>query len=437
MIIARAFSGKRYAVLGLARSGLAVVATLLASGAHVLAWDNSEAARDGLPGAVAIGDPLVEDLSGYDGIVVSPGVPINRHPIADRARAFGLPLIGDIELFAMARNELPAHKVVGITGTNGKSTTTALVYHMLKQAGFNTAMGGNIGLPVLSQPPLEPNDAGPAIYVLELSSYQIDLTHSLDCDVAVLLNITPDHLDRYADYPAYAAAKARLFVMQSSGRAAVVNRQAEKDFAVLDGTCGLALRFLEDVPVEGQASWPSLAGPHNHENAAAALAIGESLGLDATDMARSFVSFTGLAHRMECVADHKNVRFINDSKATNPAATAPALAAYGNIHWILGGLAKEDGLDDCAPYYGHVKQAYVIGEAGPVYAELLSAHMPVSRSEMLSSAVEQAFHNAEPGDVVLLSPACASFDQFRDFEARGACFRHMVEKMIAEGEGDQ
>ena len=193
MITAKAFSGKTYAVLGLARSGAATVETLLASGARVVAWDRQDVARKPFEGRCELADPLEMDLTGFDGVVVSPGVPLNTHPIKPHAEKFGVPVIGDIELFALARAELPPHKVVGITGTNGKSTTTALVHHILKTAGVRTTMGGNIGLPILAQDPLPVG----GVYVLELSSYQIDLTYSLDCDVAVILNITPDHLDRY------------------------------------------------------------------------------------------------------------------------------------------------------------------------------------------------------------------------------------------------
>ena len=212
MITSSAFANKKYAVLGLARSGLATVEALLASGAKVMAWDSKEAVRDSLAArsGLRIADPLTEPLDGLAAVIVSPGVPLNRHPIEARAREAGIPIIGDIELFALARPSLPGHKVVGITGTNGKSTTTALVHHILKTAGVPTTMGGNIGLPILAQDPLP--DGG--VYVLELSSYQIDLTFNLDCDVAVLLNITPDHLDRYDGFDDYAASKARLFAMQ-------------------------------------------------------------------------------------------------------------------------------------------------------------------------------------------------------------------------------
>ena len=212
MITSPAFAGKRYAVLGLARSGLTAAEALLASGARVTAWDAREDPRRLLEGRADLADPLAIDLAGFEGVVVSPGVPLNSHPIAAHAASAGVPVIGDIELFAQARDAIPAHRVVGITGTNGKSTTTALVHHLLKSAALPARMGGNIGLPVLGQDPLP---AG-GVYVLELSSYQIDLTHSLACEVAALTNITPDHLDRYDGFAAYAAAKARLFAMQQT-----------------------------------------------------------------------------------------------------------------------------------------------------------------------------------------------------------------------------
>ena len=432
MIVSPAFAGKRYAVLGLARSGLASVATLLASGADVTAWDGREDARDALDGRATIADPLAIDLTGFDGVVVSPGVPLNRHPIAAHARSFGVPVIGDIELFAQARACLPPHKVVAITGTNGKSTTTTLVHHIAAQAGLPTVMGGNIGLPILGQPPLP---AG-GVYVLELSSYQIDLTYSLHADIAAFINLSPDHLDRYDGYEGYGASKARLFEMQQDGQfavfgcgdddtrhiaAAVTARRPEGDVAVVDPST-----------LTGQAEWPSLQGPHNLQNAAIAVAIAERLGIAEPVWRAALASFVGLPHRMERVAEANGVLFINDSKATNPASTAPALGAWPRVHWILGGLPKGDDLDACAPYFSHVVQAYTIGEAGPRFAEILEPVMPVQRSEMLCDAVRQAMDAAQPGDVIMLSPACASFDQFRDFEARGDSFRQIVTALIAE-----
>ncbi|WP_420141254.1 UDP-N-acetylmuramoyl-L-alanine--D-glutamate ligase [Sphingomonas sp.] len=367
------------------------------------------------------------DLAGYDGVIVSPGVPLNRHPIAAHARAAGVPVIGDIELFAQARSELPAHKVVGITGTNGKSTTTALIHHILKTAGVPTLMGGNIGLPILSRDPLPEG----GVYVLELSSYQIDLTFSLDCDVAVLTNITPDHLDRYDGLEGYAASKARLFAMQSPDHVALVDFQAEADHAVLDmAPDGLGCLFLDDVPVEGQENWPALQGPHNRQNAACAIATCRILGLEDDAIEQGLRTYPGLPHRMERVAEKDGVLFVNDSKATNATATAPALAAYPLIHWILGGRPKTDDLDDCAPHFDHVVAGYTIGEAGPMFARILKdAGKTVTESGTLRQAVRDAAAAAKPGEVVMLSPACASFDQFTDYEARGEAFRAAVEAL--------
>jgi UDP-N-acetylmuramoylalanine--D-glutamate ligase len=424
---------------------MAAVESLLAGGAQVTAWDSREEPRRWLEGRVELADPLTIDLTGYAGVVVSPGVPLNTHPIAAHAAAAGVPVIGDIELFAIARPHLPAHRVVGITGTNGKSTTTALVHHVLQSAALPTRMGGNIGLPVLGQAPLPPG----GVYVLELSSYQIDLTHSLACDVAALLNITPDHLDRYDGFEAYAASKARLFEMQHADQVAVFGIGEPETRAV--AAREVARRPAGKVhSVDGsellqlQPNWPTLQGPHNLQNAAAAVAIAEALGLTPAQWGPALASFRGLPHRMERVAEAGGVLYINDSKATNPASTAPALGAFPpspakRIHWIVGGLPKGDDLDECAPYFGNVAAAYTIGEAGPLFAELLRPHMAVNRSEMMCDAIQQAMAAAHPGDVVLLSPACASFDQFRDYEARGDSFRQIVQALIADqvptGEG--
>src|SRR3954471_12291770 len=362
MITSAAFAGKRYAVYGLARSGLATVEALLASGAEVMAWDQNEAARAKVEGRLRLADPLVTSLYGYDAIVVSPGVPLNRHPIAARAREAKVPLIGDIELFAQARPSLPPHKLVGITGTNGKSTTTALVHHILETAGIRARMGGNIGLPILAQDPLPEG----GVYVLELSSYQIDLTQSLDCDVAVLLNVSPDHLDRYESFEAYAASKARLFEIQSPDHVAVIAAEDDYTRAIAAQVTGRKL-LVSSGQVKDQSRWPSLQGPHNAQNVAAAAAVARELGVSDEAIARGLATYPGLPHRMERVAERKGVLFVNDSKATNPTSTAPALAAYPAIHWILGGRAKADDLDACEPYLGHVRAAYTIGEAGPMF----------------------------------------------------------------------
>ncbi|MBV1918655.1 MAG: UDP-N-acetylmuramoyl-L-alanine--D-glutamate ligase, partial [Sphingomonadaceae bacterium] len=338
--------------------------------------------------------------------------------------------------FAQARRELPAHRVVGITGTNGKSTTTALVAHLLRSAAVPVRMGGNIGIPVLGQTPLQ---AG-GVYVLELSSYQLDLTYSLDCDVAALLNITPDHLDRYDGFDAYVASKARLFDMLGPGHIAlfgigddetaqIASRQAARsDLARVAAEDGAAIAQL-------QPNWPSLQGPHNLLNVAVAVAIVEALGLTRSQWESALPTFRGLPHRMERVAEAQGVLFINDSKATNPASTAPALAAFPpnpdpRIHWIVGGLPKGDDMDECRPYFGNIAAAYTIGDAGPRFAEILEPYTKVHRSEMLAEAIREAMAAARPGEVVMLSPASASFDQFRDFEARGDQFRQIVVALL-------
>lgn len=431
MITSAAFSGKSYCVLGLARSGMAAAETLLASGAQVTAWDRRQQPRDALAGRATLADPLEIDLAGFAAIVVSPGVPLNTHPLKARAQAAGVPVIGDIELFAQARPELPAHKVVGITGTNGKSTTTALTHHILKTSGIPTIMGGNIGLPILAQEPL----AKGGVYVLELSSYQIDLTFSLACDVAVLLNVTPDHLDRYDSFAAYRAAKIRLLEMQQEADVAIV---ASGENGVADEVMALTLGaeltqwfggdFRRDFEHE-QPAWPSLQGPHNAQNAWAARMICLALGLSHDQINAGLRTYPGLPHRMERLGPYGDILFVNDSKATNPASTAPALGAYSRIHWICGGLPKEESLAECEPYLGNVVRAYTIGEAAPLFASLLEGKVPAENCEMLSEAVRRALDHALPGDVIMLSPACASFDQFRDFEQRGEAFRQLVEEL--------
>jgi UDP-N-acetylmuramoylalanine--D-glutamate ligase len=438
VITAKAFAGKHYAVYGLARSGVATVKALLASGAKVTAWDDSlfpgegrepgqrePLLRSGLDPGLRRGTEIANlneaDLSQFDSLVVTPGLPLNRHPIAQRARDAGVEIIGDIELFARARPELPPHKVVGITGTNGKSTTTALVDHILKTAGVPSTMGGNIGLPILAQDPLPEG----GVYVLELSSYQIDLTQSLDCDVAVLLNITPDHLDRYDSFEAYAASKARLFEMQSPDQIALVDWTAFMK-GLVDPVCGFNGLVMPDWIEAG--AWPALQGPHNADNAAAAIETAAWLGLEPQDTVRGLCTFRGLPHRMERVRERDGVLFVNDSKATNAEAVAPALAAYPKVRWIVGGQAKSNNLGDTAAQLGHVVKGYTIGEAGPMFARLLrEAGVAVEECETLENATKRAAADSQAGEVVLLSPASASFDQFRDFEERGDRFRKLVE----------
>ncbi|MBA4043656.1 MAG: UDP-N-acetylmuramoyl-L-alanine--D-glutamate ligase [Erythrobacter sp.] len=447
MITSSAFAGKRYAVLGLARSGAAAAEALIASGAEVIAWDRQDVAREPFVGRCRLIDPLELDLTGFAGVVVSPGVPLNTHPIAPHVWQYGLPVIGDLELFAQARAALPAHKVVGITGTNGKSTTTALVHHILHTAGVPCVMGGNIGDPIMAQEPLPEG----GVYVLELSSFQIDLTFTLDCDIAALTNITPDHLDRYAGFEAYAASKERLFQMQARGTALICDEDAPSAaIAARLAAEGKPLVRVKTADLDAQelaeGRSPSLAGPHNAQNAAVAVAICRQLGLSDDTIAHGLATYPGLPHRMERVCEAEGVIYINDSKATNAASAAPALAAFPpdpairggqpRIHWIVGGLPKEDGLGACADHLGNVAAAYTVGEAGPMFADLLEGRVQVERCELISEAVRRAEEAAQPGDVVLLSPACASYDQFRDYEKRGYHFRQMVGVITGCDTGD-
>ena len=427
MITSNLWAGRTFGVYGLARTGRSAVAALTASGASVAAWDDGEKARAALGGDLT--DLHTADLSRLDAMIVSPGVP-HEAPVFQHAVAAGIPVIGDIELFAQARGQLPRHKVVGITGTNGKSTTAALIHHVLVAAGIPARLGGNIGAPILSEEPLP---AG-GVYVLELSSFQIDLTFTLDCDVAVLLNITPDHLDRHKTMAAYAAAKARLFAMQRPGSAAVIavddgyTRSLADEIGLEPGREG-HLIAVTGSRVGDQSGWPALQGPHNAQNAAAAIATLRAIGLDDDAIGAGFASYPGLPHRMERVRETGRVAYINDSKATNPTSAAPALAAFPRIHWIAGGQPKTDELDACLPFLAHVRAAYLIGEAAPLFGRILDGKVPVVQSGTLARAVADASAAAAAGDTVLLSPACASFDQFTDYAARGAAFRSLVEAL--------
>ena len=452
MIPVTVFAGKKVAIFGLGGSGLASASALLAGGADVIGWDdNAESVVKATSAGIPTADLREVDWSRVAALVLAPGVPLTHpapHWSAALAHAAGVEVIGDIDLFCRQRRLVaPTAPFVAITGTNGKSTTTALIHHILQTAGVPTLMGGNIGLPILSRDPLL---AG-GVYVLELSSYQIDLTFSLDCDVAVLTNITPDHLDRYDGFEAYAASKARLFEM-SSGIAVIATEDDQtrriatslrhagldpasssssspsKGSGTPDQVRGDVVEVRStSVSAGEQMLWPALQGPHNAQNVVCAIAATKVLGIGDLDIARALSSYPGLPHRMERVGEKHGVLYVNDSKATNATATAPALAAYPVIHWILGGLAKTDDLDDCAPYFDHVKSGYTIGKAGPMFAEILrAAGKIVLESGTLDQAVKDAAAAARSGEVVMLSPACASFDQFKDYEARGDAFRAAV-----------
>lgn len=457
MIPLNTLSAKTFAVLGLGRSGRTAAAALLAAGKTVLAWDDNAAARET---AAAAGLPLVDlharGLAGIDALVLSPGIPHTYpapHPVPTLAKAAGVPIIGDIELLFDA---VPAARYVGITGTNGKSTTTALIAHILTRSGSDCEVGGNLGQPVLGFRPLGTDGT----YVLEMSSYQLELTPSLAFDVAVLLNITPDHLDRHGGMDGYIAAKRLMFAHPPADAAQVIGIDDEPSRAIyraLAGRSGTraipistrerpsggvfyaggvlfdALGGGEPVPVLELAEAAALPGEHNGQNAAAAYAAARALGLERTAIVAGLRDFPGLAHRLERIGTVAGIDYVNDSKATNPEAAAKALASYPTIYWIAGGRPKQGGLGVLDPYLGRIRHAFLIGEASAQFARSLSGRIPLTEVGTLDRAVAAAKALAEAehitGATVLLSPACASFDQFRSFEARGEAFRALVEQM--------
>jgi UDP-N-acetylmuramoylalanine--D-glutamate ligase len=470
MIPITEFEGREVAVFGLGRTGLAAARALQAGGARVCAWDDSDAVRDK---AAAAGAPLSDinarDWRGFAALVLSPGIPLTfpaPHRVVTLAEAVGVPVLGDIELFARAvkaRSAAQRPKVIGVTGTNGKSTTTALIAHILKEAGKDVRMGGNIGEAVLDLPPLH----GGAFYVIELSSYQLDLTASLRLDVAVWLNTTPDHIDRHGGMAGYVAAKKRIFRNQGAGDWAVIGvddpycaaacteltaagarvvAPISAGQALGRGVCALGAKMFDVLGGRSEfvvdlADAPALPGRHNAQNACAAYAAARAFGLDQKLIAGAMKSFAGLAHRLERVASIAGVRFVNDSKATNADATAQALAVFPRVYWIAGGVAKDGGVDSLANFFPRIARAYLIGQSAGEFADALKNRTPITMAGDLETAVKQAFEDArasgEPHPVVLLSPACASYDQFRDFEDRGDAFKAQVAKLADLERGPQ
>ncbi len=397
------------------------------------------------------------DWSGFEALLLSPGVPLTHpkpHWTVDKAKAAGVEIVGDIELFARTVNAAPVHKrpkVAAITGSNGKSTTTALLGHICARAGKDTRVGGNIGVGVLG---LEDMHGG-AVYVLEMSSYQLDLTSSLKPDAAVLLNISPDHLDRHGGMDGYVAAKRRVLLNQGKGDTAIIgvddpwcqqicteitaaNRRTIRMISA-QKSLGRGVYALQGMLYDATGERVeeicdltrarSLPGRHNWQNAAAAYAAARALGLTAMDAAHGLMTFPGLAHRMETVGQIGRVRFINDSKATNADAARQALSSYPKVYWIAGGQPKAGGIDDLADLFPRVAKAYLVGEAAPAFARTLAGKASAVQCGEIDAAVAQAFADAASSGeeaVVMLSPACASFDQFADFEARGEAFRSAV-----------
>ena len=454
MISLETLPDRPYAVLGLGRSGRAAAKALLESDRAVWAWDDDEktratAAAEGLP----IVDLANRDLGESAALILSPGIPHTfpaPHPIVTRARAAGVEVIGDVELLFRAQ---PQTTYVGVTGTNGKSTTTALIGHILAAAGADLRVGGNLGPPVLA---FERADTK-SVCVLEMSSYQLELTPSLVFNVAVLLNISPDHLGRHGGMDGYIAAKRTIFAGARPGATAVIgvddapcrslcttlSQQGRHRVLVISGRRRVGSgAFAENgllwdaidgdpKPVLRLSEARALPGAHNAQNAAAAYAAIRSLGVDSGVAERAILDFPGLAHRQERIAEVDGVTFVNDSKATNGDAAARALSSYENIYWIAGGRPKEDGLAAVQAWLGRVRHAFLIGEAEESFARELEGKVPVSRCGTLDRAFDAALATAEGdrarGAVILLSPACASFDQFPNFEARGEAFRAMVE----------
>lgn len=460
MIAARSFAHQDVGVFGLARSGLASVRALKAGGARVYAWDDRESARISAEAEGATILPWHDwPWEKIKALILSPGVPLTHpapHEIVVKAHGSNAEVIGDVELFAREirpnANAPGRAPVIAITGTNGKSTTTALVGHILNSCGFDAEIGGNIGKPVLGLAP----PTARTIYVLEVSSYQIDLSPGLKPDVAVLSNITPDHIDRHGSLETYAAVKARLLQqavggiavigvddaqtsaiytkISASGQQAVpvsIGKVLGRGIFALDGTLydaqgGRANRIVD------LSTASHLPGGHNWQNAALAYAATKTYARDTRAVASAIVDFPGLAHRIEDVGRIGLVRFVNDSKATNADAAQRALVCFQDIFWIAGGRAKEGGIESLEKLFPRIRKAYLIGEAAKDFAKTLDGKIAFEISGTLADAVASASADAARSPVppvVLLSPACASFDQFRDFEHRGDEFRALVAKL--------
>jgi UDP-N-acetylmuramoylalanine--D-glutamate ligase len=459
MIPVTSFAGKTVAVFGLGGSGLASCHALKAGGAEVVAGDDgaerlAEAAKAGFITA----DLRTVNWSRFAALILTPGAPLT-HPAPHwsvlMARQAGVEVIGDIELFCRERKRhAPDAPFVAITGTNGKSTTTALTAHLMKVAGYDTQMGGNIGTAILS---LEPPRKG-RVHVIEMSSYQIDLTPSLDPTVGILINVSEDHIDRHGTLEHYAAVKERLVAgVQSQGTAIVgvddIWCRASADRIEQAGKRVMRISVKNPLPdgiyVDRETIWRasggarsevakiggigSLRGQHNAQNAACASAAALALGVAGDVLQKGLRSFPGLAHRMEQVGRRDHVLFVNDSKGTNADATAHALSSFGDIFWIAGGKPKAGGITGLAEYFPRIRKAYLIGEAAPEFAGTLGAGVPHEISQTLDVAVEHAARDALASGlkeaVVLLSPACASFDQYRNFEIRGTKFRDLVQAL--------
>jgi len=438
------FQGQRFAVVGLGRNGLPAARALVAMGADVTVWDDKEparaaAAREGL----TVAEPT---MPGLTAMVLSPGIPHMLpvpHPLAAAARGAGVPILSDAELlFRAVRAAGSRARFAGITGTNGKSTTTALLAHIAEAAGLPTAAGGNLGTAALALP-LLPDDG---VYVLEMSSYMLERLETLRFDAAAMLNLSPDHIDRHGDMIGYAQAKAEIFARQAETDTAVIGIDDElsRELAAITGPARVVTvsgsgpadfgpdgTWLRDAAgrIADLSAARALPGAHNMQNAAAAAAMAAALGIARDAVARGIASYPGLPHRQEKVGEIEGIVFVNDSKATNADSTACALGCYDRLIWIAGGMAKEGGIEPLAGYFPRVAEALLIGRDAPILAATLAAHnVPHRIVETLENATREAWADAHAGmaPVVLLSPACASWDQFTGFDQRGDRFRDLV-----------
>ena len=456
MIPVTTFAGQRVAVFGLGSSGLLAARALKQGAADVIAYDDDDMrVADAKSAGLTTQDLRELDWSKVAALVLAPGVPLT-HPMPHwsvvLARKAGVAVVGDIELFCRERAKTGTGcPLIAITGTNGKSTTTALTAHLLKSAGRDVQIGGNIGVPVLA---LEPFKTG-RVYVLEVSSYQIDLAPSLEPTVGVLLNVSEDHLDRHGTMENYAAIKERLPANIEQNGTAVIDiddryTRAAADRIDSNGKNVVRVSVVSPIPngyyaegsrilcakagqikeVAGLAGISSLRGVHNAQNAACAIAACVALGIDLGAIQKGLASFPGLAHRMQEIGRRGSVLFINDSKATNANSAAKALASFSDIFWIAGGKPKTGGITSLTEFFPRIRKAYLIGEAAKAFAQTLDGEVSYEISNVLSAAIDAAARDAEASGlrepVVLLSPACASFDQYPNFEVRGKAFTDLV-----------
>jgi UDP-N-acetylmuramoylalanine--D-glutamate ligase len=464
MITLRSYQDKKLGIFGLAKAGSATIASLLTGGAQLWAWDDKEDSRMAIErqygqGKLQLVKPEDWPWKALNALVLSPGVPLTHpqpHATVTLAREHDVRIIGDIELLCEAQ---PHARKIGITGTNGKSTTTSLIGHILQSAGRKTEVGGNLGTAALSLAPL----GSDGCYVLELSSYQLDLLEAAHFNISLLLNVTPDHIDRHGDMQGYVAAKSHIFERQTKNDMALVSIDddyARSVYAGLKQTTKAQLvavsvtqelkqgvfvdkeGMLHDKLEPGQniivnlTDIVNLTGRHNWQNAAFAYAACRLYGLPTRDIEKGLRSFPGLRHRLQLAATIHGVRFINDSKATNADATSNALAPYAHIYWIAGGKAKEGGIKSLDRFFPSIVHAFLIGEAQDEFAVTLEGKVPYTRCKTLANAFaaasEKAFAEHKEGAVVLLSPACASFDQWKNFEERGDAFCRMADALLSK-----